>query len=147
MYLCTILFCVAISKVSRGSAVQNCSGLHRDLTRIVWGYCCSEYNRVCCYFIVYCPTPPGGRIAVLITSALIFLEGGVVDVSCRLVFEGVAVVTTVAVGPAVFYCPSLEIFGSPSFSSTLLLSSSVATICVHAISEVADDVGERRDFG
>ena len=37
-------------------------------------------------------------------------------------------------------------FGSPYFSSTLLLSSSVAAICVHTIFEVADDVGERRDL-
>ena len=54
--------------------------------------------------------------------------------------------TTVAMGPAVFSRLALAIFGSPSFSSTLLLSSSVATICVHAIFEVADDVGERRDL-
>ena len=121
MYLCTILFCVAISKVSRGFAVQNCSGLHRDLTIIVWGYCCSEYNKVCCYFIVYYPTPSGGRVVVLVTSALLVLEGGVVDVSCCLVFAGVSIVTTVAMGPAVFSRLALAIFGSPSFSSTLLI--------------------------
>ena len=66
--------------------------------------------------------------------------------SWRLVFVGVSVVTTVAIGPAVFSRLELAIFGSPSFSSTLLLSSSVAAICVHAIFEVADDVGERRDL-
>ena len=98
------------------------------------------------YFIIYFPNLPGGRVAVLVTSALIFQEGGVVDVSCRLVFAGVAVVSTVVMGPEVFYRLVLAIFGSPSFSSTLLLSSSVATICVHAILEVADDVGERRDL-
>ena len=54
--------------------------------------------------------------------------------------------STVAMGPVVFYLLALAIFGSPSFSSTLLLSSSNATICVHAIFEVADDVGERCDF-
>ena len=64
--------------------------------------------------------------------------------SCCLGFAGVAVVTTVAMGPAVFSCLALTIFCS--FSSTLLLSSSVATICVHAIFEVASDVGERRDL-
>ena len=57
------------------------------LTIIVWGYCCSEYNRVCCYSIVYGPTPSGGRVVVLVTSALLVLEGGVVDVSCCLVFQ------------------------------------------------------------
>ena len=93
---------------------------------------------------MYCPTPLGGRVAVLVTSTLLVLEGGVVDVSCRLVFAGVSVVTNVATGPAVFSCLALAIFGSPSFSSTLLLSSSVATICVHAIFEVADDIGEIR---
>ena len=64
--------------------------------------------------------------------------------SCCLVFAGVAVVTTVAMGPAVFSRLVLAIFGSPFFPSTLLLSSSAATICVHTIFEVADDVGERR---
>ena len=54
--------------------------------------------------------------------------------------------TTVAMSPEVFSRLVLAIFGSPSFSSILLLSSSVATICVHAIFEVADDVGERRDL-
>ena len=66
--------------------------------------------------------------------------------SCSLVFAGVAIVTTVAMDPAVFSCLALIIFCSFSFSSTLLLSSSVSTICVHAIFEVADDVGEGRDF-
>ena len=61
-------------------------------------------------------------------------------------FSGVSVVTTVAMGPAVFSRLALAIFGSSSFSSILMLSSSVATICVHAIFEVADDVGERRDL-
>ena len=66
--------------------------------------------------------------------------------SCCFVFAGVSVVTTVAMGLAVFSRLALAIFGSPSFSSTLLLSSSVATICIHGIFEVADDVGERRDL-
>ena len=66
--------------------------------------------------------------------------------SCRLVFTGVTVVTTVAMGPAVFSRLALAMFGSPSFSYTLLLSSSVATIYVHEIFEVADDVGESRDL-
>ena len=66
--------------------------------------------------------------------------------SCRIVFSVVAIVTTVAMSPAVFYRLALAIFGPPSFYSTLLLSSSVATICVNAIFEVADDVGERRDL-
>ena len=66
--------------------------------------------------------------------------------SCCLVFAGASVVTTVVMGPAVFSRLALAIFGSPSFSSTLLLSSSVATICVHSIFEVADDVGESRDL-
>ena len=132
--------------VARGSGVQNCSGLHRDLTIIVWGDCCSKCNRVCCYFIVYCPTPPGGRVVVLVTPALLVLEGGVVDVSCCLVFAGVAVVTTIAMGPAVFSRLALAIFGSLSFPSTLLLSSPVATNCTHTIFEVADDVGERHDL-
>ena len=66
--------------------------------------------------------------------------------SYRLIFAGVSPVTTVAMGPAVFSRLELAIFGSPSFYSTLLLSSSVATICVHAIFEVADDVGESRDL-
>ena len=54
--------------------------------------------------------------------------------------------TTVAMSPAVFSRLMLAIFGSPSFYSTLLLSSFVATICVHEIFEVADDVGERLDL-
>ena len=54
--------------------------------------------------------------------------------------------TAISIGPAVFYRIALEIFGPPSFSSTILLSSSVATICVHAIFEIADDVGEIRDL-
>ena len=66
--------------------------------------------------------------------------------SCCLVFAGVFVVITVAMGPAVFSRLALAIFGSSSFSSILLLSSSVATICVHVIFEVADDVGERHDL-
>ena len=66
--------------------------------------------------------------------------------SCRLVFARVAVVTTFVMGPAVFYCLALTVFCYFSFSSTLLLSSSVAAICVHAIFEVADDVGEGRDL-
>ena len=66
--------------------------------------------------------------------------------SCCLVFSGFAVVTTVAMGPAVFSRLALAIFASPYFSSTMLLSSSVATICVHTIFEVLDDVGERRDL-
>ena len=102
MYLCAILFCVASSKFARGSAVQNCSGLRRDLTIIVWGDCCSSCNLLCCYFIIYCPTPSGCRVSVLLNSALIVLEGGVVDVSCCVVFVGVAVATTVAMGPSVF---------------------------------------------
>ena len=122
MYLCTTLFCVTSSKVARGSAVQNCSGLRHNLTIIVWGGSCSEYNRVCFYFIVYCPTPSGGRVAVLVTSALLVLEGVVVDVYSSLVFAGVAVMSTVAMGPAVFSRLALAVFGSPSFSSTLLLS-------------------------
>ena len=99
-------------------------------------------------FLFYCLLShlPGGRVAFLVNFALLVLEVGVVDVSCCLVFLGVAVVTTVAMGPAVFSCLALEIFGSPSFSSTLFFPSSVATICVHAIFEVADDVGERRDL-
>ena len=64
--------------------------------------------------------------------------------SYRLVFAGVAVLTTVAMGVKVFSCLALTIFCS--FSSTLLLSSSVATICVHVIFEVADDVGEGCDL-
>ena len=144
MYFCAILFCVAISKIYRGSAVQNCSGLRRDLTIIVSGDCCSECNSFCCYFIFYRPTPSGGRVAVFVTPAFLVLKGCVVDVSCRLFLAGVAVVTTVAVGTAVFSCLALAVFGSPSFSSTLLLSSSVATICFHAIFEVVDDVGEIR---
>ena len=63
-----------------------------------------------------------------------------------LFFEGVAIVTTVAVGPAVFSCLVLKIFCSFYFSYNLLLSSSVATICVHAILEVADDVGKGCDL-
>ena len=66
--------------------------------------------------------------------------------SCRLVFAGVAVVSTYDMDPSVFSRLVLAVFGSPSFSSTLFLSSSVATICVHAIFEVADDVGESRDL-
>ena len=68
--------------------------------------------------------------------------------SYRLVFAGVAVVTTVAMDTAVFYFLALTIFCSFffPFSSTLLLSSPVAPICVHAIFEVADDVGEGRDL-
>ena len=54
--------------------------------------------------------------------------------------------TIIAVGPAVFSCLELTIFCSLYFSSTLLLSSSVATICVHVIFDVADDVGEGYDF-
>ena len=54
--------------------------------------------------------------------------------------------STVAMGPVVFYLLALAIFGSPSFSYNLFLYSSVATICVHAIFEVADDVGEIRDL-
>ena len=146
MYLCTIIFCVASSKVSRCSTVQNCSGMRRNLNIIVWGYCCSECNRVYFCFIFYCPTLSGGRVKVLVTYALLVLEVGVIDISCLLVFAGVAVVTTVAMGPAVLYRLSLAIFGSPSFSSTLLLSSSVATISVHSIFKVVDDVGERRDL-
>ena len=83
---------------------------------------------------------------MFVTSALLVLEGGFFDVSCRLVFSEVAVVSTVVMGPAVFYRLVLAIFGSPSFSSTLLLSSSVATIFFHAVFEVADDVGESRDL-
>ena len=64
--------------------------------------------------------------------------------SCRLFFAGVAVVSTIAMGPAVFSRLALAIFGSPSFYSTMFLSSSVATICVHTIFEVVDDVGESR---
>ena len=66
--------------------------------------------------------------------------------SCHLVFVVFSVVTTIAMGPAVFSCHALKKFCSFSFSSTLLLSSSVVTICVHAIFEVADDVGEGRDL-
>ena len=84
--------------------------------------------------------------AVIWLMALLVLEGGVVDVSCCLVLAGVSVVTTVAMGLAVFSRLALAIFGSHSFSSILLLSSSVSTICVHAIFEVASDVGERRDL-
>ena len=54
--------------------------------------------------------------------------------------------STVAMGPEVCSCLALAIFSSPSFSSTLVFSSSVATIFVHAIFEVADDVGESRDL-
>ena len=61
-------------------------------------------------------------------------------------FAEVDVMTTVAMGPALFSRLALAIFGSPSFSSTLLLSSPVATIYVHAIFKVADDVGESRDL-
>ena len=66
--------------------------------------------------------------------------------SCCLVFAGVSVVTTLAMGPSVFPRLALEIFGSPSFSSTMLLSFYATTICVHAIFEVVNDVGESRDL-
>ena len=74
------------------------------------------------------------------------MKEGVFDVSCSLVFVGFAVVTTLAVGPALFYCFALTMFCSFYFSSTLLFFSYISTIFVHAIFEVADDVGEGFDL-